>query len=366
MTFFFNNVHSGSLGKNGLNRALKFKPLLVLLFTAALGISGCSETTSSVEGPQELIEKKTTNSGFSADAPEEELLSEGKRLYESGLYSVAKEAFESLRDGYPNGAYLEFAEIKVSDSLFESGEYELAKQGFEEFVRNRPISTEASYALFRAGRASEELFTGIGRDPTPIKQAKEIFERVAKEYPDSPYANEARKKISSIEGKLRSYESEVAAYYRRHERDSAAQKREAIATAPLPKVEMGSSDSPQIVAVNRVKETETSKASVAAQNIATEKPVSESSITRIVCDESGRRIFVYLRSPVDSLELDMIRNGESISLPIPNAGTDKRLQSCLGVDNFSVSNGTATWNGVRDGIVMALQNPSRIMIQAKD
>lgn len=349
MTFFFNNVH---------------RPCLLLFIAAFSAFLGCSETANAPEGPQELIEKKTTSSGFTADTPEEELLSEGKRLYESGLYSVAKEAFESLRDGYPNGAYLEFAEIKVSDSLFESGEYESAKQGFEEFVRNRPTSSEASYALFRAGRASEELFTGVGRDPTPIKQAKELFERVIKEYPSSAYASESRRKIAAIDEKLRSYESEVAAYYRRHERDSAAEKREAIASAPLPKVDVGSSDSPQIVTASRINEIEPSKASIALQKNTDPNPETKSVISRIVCDEPARRVIVYLRSTLHPFPLETTRTGDSVKIELPDLGDESRLQSCLGVDNFKIAEGTATWDGVSEVITMILTNPSRIMIQA--
>lgn len=130
-----------------------------ILFTLILFclISCSSSKTGEPGSPNELIEKKKSDSGFSVDTPEGELLSEGKRLYESGLYSVAKDAFESLKEGYPNSSSAEFAAIKIADCLFETSEYTQARQRYEEFVREKPSSSEAPYALFRAGRAMEEV-----------------------------------------------------------------------------------------------------------------------------------------------------------------------------------------------------------------
>lgn len=314
--------------------------LLVAFFLMA-----CS-SSDNLGGPSELVEAKKSASGFTVDTPEEELLKEGKSLYERGLFSIAKEAFQALRDGYPNSPWADFAELKIADASFESGEYADAKQAFETFVANKPSSPEAPYALFRAGRASEEQFTGVGRDPTPIKQAKEIYIKVREMYPSSPFAAQATERIRRINELLYDYNQKIADFYKRQDLTDAADKRAKVkleqeTTTPL--------TSPLVLKVSR------KEPSVEVKPDESE-PIIETRPVRVVC--SNGRVLVYLPNPIRGTKPDILRTPDGTSVMIPGLEAKRVTEPCATVEGDKVFVPGAT-----NPIVMPLENPPRLLVE---
>ena len=331
-----------------------------ILFTLILFclISCSSSKTGEPGSPNELIEKKKSDSGFSVDTPEGELLSEGKRLYESGLYSVAKDAFESLKEGYPNSSSAEFAAIKIADCLFETSEYTQARQRYEEFVREKPSSSEAPYALFRAGRAMEESFTGIGRDPTPLKEAKALFERVIKEYPISPYARESERKLEEDIQKLNEYENEVVEFYYKADHDKAAEARErSINTAPKKEASLVV---PSVIRLKRKDESVEPSSDLQPNEQEKKEAIT---INRIFCDSENKRFLFYidkdLRTP-----LETVRSPGKVSLRADAPFAGFMSERCFGVTAHLNTQGELILVG-GSVVSMLLENPARILVQIK-
>gem|GEM_PF-6019246 len=308
-------------------------------------ILACS-SSDNVEGPSELVEAKVSASGFTVDTPEEELLNEGKSLYERGLYSIAKEAFQALKDGYPNSPWVDFAAVKIADSSYESGEFADAKQAFENFVADKPTSPEAPYALFRAGRASEEQFTGVGRDPTPIKQAKEIFLRVREKYPTSPFAAQATERIRMINEQLYAYDQKIAAFYNRQNLTEAASQR---ASVEMEKEAVVYLSAPIVLTSER-------KEPVIETKVSEAEPIIETRPIRVVCSNS--RVLVYLPSPIRGAKPEILRTPQGTSVMIPGLEAKKVSESCATVEGDKIF-----VPGASNPLVMPLENPPRLLVQ---
>jgi outer membrane protein assembly factor BamD len=200
---------------------------LILCLAIVCALCSCSLFSSSKkEDPdeKEAAELKSDKQK-PIDTPEAELVQQAKRQYATGLFSVAKESFEGLRDGYPLGAYGEFAEIKAADSYFESGEYGAAALLYEEFTKNRPASLALDYMLVRAARSYQLSNRGAGRDAGALHKALEIYTRLLQQFPNSIYAQSAGAFKSEVEDRLAEQEKIVIDFYRKQGKDNAAEAR---------------------------------------------------------------------------------------------------------------------------------------------
>lgn len=192
-----------------------------LAFTVIIGLSGCASTTPKEPEAKELV----AASSKATDAPEQELLNEAQRHFASGLYTVARESFERLRDSYPSGSYREFAEIKIADCYFESGSYDDASRRYEEFFRNYPASSSVTYAIFKAARSHQLAFRGVGRDPSPLERSLEIYNNLLNNYPETSLTAAAKSYRSEVQQLLAEGEKNVSDFYSTAGKEDAAEIR---------------------------------------------------------------------------------------------------------------------------------------------
>ena len=198
----------------------RFSTLILFL----LFLTSCS--SKNPDEPTELMDKtEKEQREIALDTPENELLENGKKYFNSELYSLARQNFEALKTGYPSSSAVDFAEIKIADCIFEGGDYIEASKAYETFVRLRPTHSSASYMLYRAARSAQLSFTGVGRDPAPLNRALELFNRLLKEYPQSPYEATALENKKEILESLVAAEKRIQHFYEKKSFDSAAKLR---------------------------------------------------------------------------------------------------------------------------------------------
>jgi tetratricopeptide (TPR) repeat protein len=75
----------------------------------------------------------------------------------------------------------------LGESNFHAGRYRQAAKSFEDFLGTNPQSNDRDQALFHLG-LSRALATDSSRD---LRQADAAFRRLIKEFPNSPYKNQA-------------------------------------------------------------------------------------------------------------------------------------------------------------------------------
>lgn len=191
----------------------------------AILLSGCSEKA---KPEPKLAEIPTTTEKLALDTPEAELYREGKRLYELGLFSVARDQFEAIKNGYPTGAFTEFAEIKSADCLFQMQDYPGAAGLYEDFAKNRPLSSSTPYILVMAARSHHLSSNGVGRDPAPVEKAVEIYDQILRDYPSSPYRSSIETWKSEAQQEVAATERTIVDFYAGRKKEKALAERQRL------------------------------------------------------------------------------------------------------------------------------------------
>lgn len=189
-------------------------------------LSGCGFWSSPDPEDGEAKEIKPKDAAETTDAPEAELVAEGKRLFEARMYSVARESFQSLKERYPFGAYATFADIKVADTYFYNGEYNEAAKFYEGFIKNYPASPDLPYVELQAARSHINSSKGAGRDRQPLERALTILDSIVTKYPDTSYAHTARRERAPVVEQLAAYDRLIIAFYEQRENAAAVAVRE--------------------------------------------------------------------------------------------------------------------------------------------
>lgn len=201
----------------------KFLYSTVVGLTALCFLISCSSSTKEPK----LNEISTTPTPI-LDSPEVELLENGKRYFQSGLYSLAIENFQSLVDAYPLSEHVLFAETKIADCHFLARQYGEAAVSYEEAFRSHPAAETAPYALLQAGRSLENLVTDLGRDRGPLDDALEKYNTLIQRYPNSPYAKNAYEGKKRVLAMIADYELMISRYYEKFENEKAASARRSM------------------------------------------------------------------------------------------------------------------------------------------
>lgn len=198
-----------------------------LVCAIAFALSGCwGASDSDAEPDLEPKELKAKEESLTTEVPEFELVRLSKKLYQVGMYTVARDSFSSLKDRYPLGAYSTFAEIKLADTYFFNREYNEAAKSYESFLKNYPGHTDAAYVKLQAARSHIASSRGGGRDRQPLERGLALFDEITKEFPGTSYAGIASDERTPVVAQLSSYDTEIIDFYRKLGNEAAVKDRE--------------------------------------------------------------------------------------------------------------------------------------------
>lgn len=352
---------------------------ITFILFSLLAFNGCSSTKTGE--PKELEENKS-ESAISLDTPETELLENAKKYYYSGLYSLAKENFDTLRRGYPLSAYKEFATLKSADCLFETGEYAEASKEYEEFVKAHPSSSSADYALFRAADGLRRSHTGVGRDTSPLERSLELLNTFVKDYPQSPYIQTSRELRAEIVKLLTEHEKRISRFYEKKENEPALTARQKAYDAKWVPVLQSTSvakmntDAPspdgfEVAEAAKLENRPEMKASLDTSSDKTsEEQISEKRerILKIECQTGeSSQLLVHFSSmnPIEEYRKGKEFEGD-LTLELKDVASAVQSSDCFGKEDLSISeDGTIRLTGIQGGTIMTLNNPSRLLISIK-
>lgn len=152
----------------------------------------------------------------------EELVTEGNAYYEKERYSKAIKSFETLKDWYPFSKYAVTAEMKIADAYFFLKEYEEAISAYESFENLHPRNEKTPYAIYQIGKCYFVQIDTVDRDQTSAQKALDAYNRLIKNFPDSPYAVQAKEDTVLCYKSLAGNELYVALYYYKTKKYNAA------------------------------------------------------------------------------------------------------------------------------------------------
>jgi len=190
------------------------RALLCLLLIAVLAGSGCARMKG-------MFKDKNANEG----QPVEELYAKAHKLMTRGNWSGAEVVFKRLVAQYPYGPYTEQALVETAYSQYKSGKHDDAVSSIDRFIRTYPAHRNTAYMYYLRGLVDSSRQTvflqkvwrldASRRDLATPQQAYNDFQIVTERYPNSRYAEDARKRMAELHNVFARHELDVALYYLR-------------------------------------------------------------------------------------------------------------------------------------------------------
>ena len=183
-----------------------FKNLLILLLSTFLLFS-CSK-----KDKQEVISKSSDEEiGKSIYAEAVEALKEGDAFY-------AAKKFKEAEGLLPQYVWSSKASLMASYADYSRNSYSKAIFGLERYINNYPADENIPYAHYLMAMCYYEQILDEKKDLKPLLKAKEKFEFIMKNYPDTDYGTDARFKIDLIIDQLAAKEMSIARFYMKTEK----------------------------------------------------------------------------------------------------------------------------------------------------
>jgi outer membrane protein assembly factor BamD len=181
---------------NGLARLLS---RLAVIVVAGVMLSACAGlnlfSTKDDQLPDEPADKLYNNGVF--------LLNEEKS------YKEAAKKFEEVDRQHPYSEWARKALIMSAYAYYAGRQYDEAIAAAKRYISLHPGSSEAPYAQYLIGSSYFDQIPDITRDQTRTERAMASLEEVTRKYPNSEYAQSARRKIEIGRDNLAAKEMEV-------------------------------------------------------------------------------------------------------------------------------------------------------------
>ena len=180
------------------------KKLNIILFLfLVLSILSC---TQKVEKKSEILEKNI-------DSQILEAWSEGLKELERGEALYAAKKFNEVEILFPQSEWASKSTLMAAYAYYSQDYYYDTIQEIKTFIKKYPKHKDTDYAYYLMGMAYYEQIVDETKDLNSILMAKEQFEKVKKDYPNTEYALDAKFKLDLIEDILASKEMYIARYY---------------------------------------------------------------------------------------------------------------------------------------------------------
>lgn len=163
-------------------------------------------------GKEEIISKPDNEEiGKSLYAEGVEALKKGDSFYAGKKFREA----ESLLTQY---SWASKASLMASYSDYNRNSYANAIFGLEKHLNNYPADRNIEYVHYLIAMCYYEQILDEKKDLEPLIKAKEKFEFIMKNYPDTDYGTDARFKIDLIIDQLAAKEMSIARFYMKTEK----------------------------------------------------------------------------------------------------------------------------------------------------
>jgi len=183
-----------------------FKGLLILLLSIFFLFS-CS--------------KKNIEKAISEPSDEEQAINiytEAVESLKKGDAYYAGKKFKEVESLIPQGQWAAKASLMASYSEYSRNAYSNAIFSLERHVSHYPADENVPYAHYLIAMCYYEQILDEKKDLKPLLKAKEKFEFIIKNYPETDYATDARFKMDLIIDQLAAKEMSIARFYMKTEK----------------------------------------------------------------------------------------------------------------------------------------------------
>lgn len=158
-----------------------------------------------------------------SDFGPEVLYDRGKNAMDAGNYPGAIQFFLQLESRFPFSNATRQAQLDMIYAYYMSNQPESAIDAIDEFQRENPTHERIDYCLYMKGRIYFDQSPNVlerwfnvdlaRRPPKDTMESFSAFQELLRRFPDSRYAEDARKRMVFLRNRLAEYENYVAAFY---------------------------------------------------------------------------------------------------------------------------------------------------------
>lgn len=184
------------------------KFLTLILIIATLFTASCKTTTGAAR-----FESKT----------DKQLYEEGAQSLKKSRFQAAVSRFEALDALYPFSPYTERAQLQIIYAYYKSEDWASTAAAADRYIHLYPRGKNVDYAYYIKGMSNMKRnrtwvyrffpVNSSERDLTGLKEAFNDFSQLIYVYPNSQYAEDARKRMIFIRDVLAHHEINVAKFY---------------------------------------------------------------------------------------------------------------------------------------------------------
>ncbi len=188
----------GSQRSGGVRRTLA--GILTLAFLVAPLAAGCS-----------LFQK---DDDYVSDDPADKLYNEGLFLLNNKQdYADAAKKFDEVDRQNPYSDWARKSLLMSAYSYYQAKKYDECINSAKRYVTLHPGSPDAAYAQYLIGASYFDQILDVNHDQGRADRAVNALEEVVRKYPESEYAQAARKKIDQARDQLAGKEMEIGRFY---------------------------------------------------------------------------------------------------------------------------------------------------------
>jgi outer membrane protein assembly factor BamD len=145
--------------------------------------------------------------------PPDLLYNQGLALLNAGDTDDAAKKFAEVDVQHPYSEYARRSLIMSTFLNFRRGQYQEAINDGKRYVTLHPRSPDAAYAQYLIGESYFRQIPDVTRDQDASQKAMAAMGEVIEKYPESEYAEDARKKIEAARDQIAGKEMQVGRYY---------------------------------------------------------------------------------------------------------------------------------------------------------
>ena len=142
----------------------------------------------------------------------------GQKAFERRDWISARQHYRRIIDAFPQSTHAAESRIAVGETYAREGGSTndlLAVGAYREFLTLYPSHPKSDYAQFQIGEAYFRRKNGPDRDQTDTREALTEFQRLLDLYPQSPYAEQARARITEARQSLARSEFMAGHFYQK-------------------------------------------------------------------------------------------------------------------------------------------------------
>lgn len=186
--------------------------ILMTVAVAALTVSACSGTK-----PRQRLAYE--------ERPVEMLYNTGYQRLQSKRWTDAVDYFQEVERQHPYSEWSRRAILMQVYAYYQNNNYQDAIAAADRFIALFPGNPSAAYAFYMRAICNFEQIVDVGRDQAYAEAALAGLRDVARRYPNTPYATDARVKIDMVNDQLAGKEMAVGRFYQRANQPLAALNR---------------------------------------------------------------------------------------------------------------------------------------------